>query len=405
MIRATRHPKTSDHSLRHFKDVNEKRLYLVWLGITLCRTSSFVFNLYFMWVIVVKYDSIFLSTLVPTISLLGYVIISLPEGFILDRFNSSYVGFISTILLLFAYVTLLFSRTLETIYTVDIISSILTAILFDAFIKSSKEIMDDSKNSTVSALNQLGSGLSNVLGIIMAGIILVSAREYLVYVLISLTLIGLLSGKPFEIRKDREKRPRKGEVRHAVKMLVPIMFLALLLNGLFVSLMIFGPTIIYIILKKGSDSFTLFEIGIPMGTLVGGIIAAEVERKLERADVMFFSILIMGILLILISISRTLIIDVPAMFFIGIFTSFIEVPAFTVILKVIPREIIGEVDAIVFLVFTASAPFMAVIFTLLTPFIAVTTILLYAGIFACLIPVPSYFISKNFLKLRPEEFL
>ena len=177
MIRATRHPKTSDHSLRHFKDVNEKRLYLVWLGITLCRTSSFVFNLYFMWVIVVKYDSIFLSTLVPTISLLGYVIISLPEGFILDRFNSSYVGFISTILLLFAYVTLLFSRTLETIYTVDIISSILTAILFDAFIKSSKDIIDDSKNSTVSSLNQLGSGLSNVLGIIMAGIILVSARE------------------------------------------------------------------------------------------------------------------------------------------------------------------------------------------------------------------------------------
>ncbi len=404
MIRTTRHPKTTDISLRNLRYMSERKMYLIWFGTTLCRTSSFVFNMYFMWVIVVNYNSVLLSTLVPTLSLLGYVIITLPEGVILDRYNSSYVGFIATIILLFTYSLLLLSDSLSTIYVVDIFSSILTAILFDAFIKSSREIVDETEDTKVSALNQIGSSLSNVLGIIGAGIILASARNYLIYILLALSLVGLISGRPFRIDKSEEKHVVKGEVEKALKMLVPVLILALLLNGLFVSLMIFGPTIIHIVLHKGSNSFTLFELGIPLGTLMGGIIAAEIERKLENASIIFLGVLSMGILLLTISVSRSLYIDVPSMFLIGIFTSFIEVPAFTIILKIIPGEIIGRVDAVVFLVFTASAPFMATVFTVLSPYIPVTTLLMYSGVIACLITVPSYYIMKNFISLKPMEF-
>ncbi|MGP6238897.1 MFS transporter [Cuniculiplasma sp. SKW4] len=405
MIRATKHPKTTEISIKNFRNISERKIYLMWLGITLCRTSSFVFNLYFMWIIVVQYNSVLLSTLVPTLSLLGYVIISLPEGIILDKLNSSYVGFIATIILIFTYSALFFKNTLTVIYIVDILASILTAILFDAFIKSSREIADESEDSKISALNQIGSSLSNVLGIIMAGIILISASKYLMYILIALSLIGLFSGKPFKIDKIQEKKYIKGEVESALKILVPVMILALLLNGLFVSLMIFGPDIIHIILHRGSNAFTLFELGIPLGTLLGGIVAAEMERKLENALIMFLSVLSMGILLLIISGSVSLYVDISAMFIIGILTSFIEVPSFTIILRIVPREIIGRVDAVVFLVFTASAPVMATIFTLLTPFVPVSTLLTYAGIVACILPIPSYFIMKKFVSLRPMEFI
>ena len=404
MIRATRHPKTSEISLRNAGSLSDRKMYLIWLGITLCRTSSFVFNLYFMWVIVVQYNSVLLSTLIPTLSLVGYVIISLPEGVILDKFNSSYVGFLATIVLIFTYSMLLFSDHLVTIYSVDILSSILTAILFDAFIKSSREIVDETEDSKISALNQIGSSLSNVLGIIMAGIILISARSYLIYILIVLSLIGLISGRPFKINKTKEKTYVKGELEKALKILVPVMILALLLNGLFVSLMIFGPDIIHIILHRGSNAFTLFELGIPLGTLLGGLIAAEIERKLENSSTIFLGILFMGILLLIISGSKSLYIDILSMFLIGIFSSFIEVPAFTIILKIVPREIIGRVDAVVFLVFTASAPFMATIFTILIPYIPVPTLLTYTGIIATLLPIPAFFIMKKFVALKPMEF-
>jgi MFS family permease len=404
MIRATRHPKTSEISLRNAGSLSDRKMYLIWLGITLCRTSSFVFNLYFMWVIVVQYNSVLLSTLIPTLSLVGYVIISLPEGVILDKFNSSYVGFLATIVLIFTYSMLLFSDHLITIYSVDILSSILTAILFDAFIKSSREIVDETEDSKISALNQIGSSLSNVLGIIMAGIILISARSYLIYILIVLSLIGLISGRPFKINKTKEKTYVKGELEKALKILVPVMILALLLNGLFVSLMIFGPDIIHIILHRGSNAFTLFELGIPLGTLLGGLIAAEIERKLENSSTIFLGILFMGILLLIISGSKSLYIDILSMFLIGIFSSFIEVPAFTIILKIVPREIIGRVDAVVFLVFTASAPFMATIFTILIPYIPVPTLLTYTGIIATLLPIPAFFIMKKFVALKPMEF-
>ena len=42
------------------------------------RLASIMFYIYYMWMLMVKYDSVFLVSLIPTLSLAGYLVIESP---------------------------------------------------------------------------------------------------------------------------------------------------------------------------------------------------------------------------------------------------------------------------------------------------------------------------------------
>ena len=53
--------------------------YLV--GRNIIRVAYFIFNIFFIWRTIVAYNSVFLAGLIPTFSLLGYLIIVIQEDF------------------------------------------------------------------------------------------------------------------------------------------------------------------------------------------------------------------------------------------------------------------------------------------------------------------------------------
>ena len=63
-------------------DYNKWNTFLKYLvGRNIIRVAYFIFNIFFIWRTIVAYNSVFLTGLIPTFSLLGYLIIVIQEGF------------------------------------------------------------------------------------------------------------------------------------------------------------------------------------------------------------------------------------------------------------------------------------------------------------------------------------
>jgi len=89
-----------------------KRFLRFWIAQFFIRLNVWIFYVYFIWVITVKNHSVFLGGMIPTFSLLGYLIVLIPEGYILDRWNRSAVMFFSSVMLVLLYSSLAFNETL-----------------------------------------------------------------------------------------------------------------------------------------------------------------------------------------------------------------------------------------------------------------------------------------------------
>ena len=127
-------------------DYNQWNKFLKYLmGRNIIRVAYFIFNIFFVWRTIVAYNSVFLAGLIPAFSLLGYLIIVIPEGHILDRHNRGTVFRISSLLLAFTYLILVYSDSLAIVYLVALVSSILSSINSDAFNTILKETMNEEK--------------------------------------------------------------------------------------------------------------------------------------------------------------------------------------------------------------------------------------------------------------------
>ena len=91
-------------------DYSQWNMFLHYLmGRNIIRVVYFIFNIFFIWRTIVAYNSVFLAGMIPVFSLLGYLIIVIPEGHILDRYNRGNVFRISSCLLAFTATALTLS--------------------------------------------------------------------------------------------------------------------------------------------------------------------------------------------------------------------------------------------------------------------------------------------------------
>ncbi|MEM3227232.1 MAG: MFS transporter, partial [Thermoplasmata archaeon] len=324
-----------------------KKFLRFWIAQFFIRLNVWVFYVYFIWVITVKNHSVFLGGMIPTFSLLGYLAILIPEGYILDRWNRSTIMFLSSIMLIVLYGSLFFNQTLLWIYVIDILSSMLASITFDAFFTISKEIVDEKYFPKVSAFSQISMNISGIFGILIGGLSILTSQFIFFYILIIVSIIGSIFNLPYVSAKTKYEKYRYTDILKFLKKFVFLLIILFIVNGLFISLDVYSSGLIYFILHSTSIYYTLFLGGYPVGGLLGAIFGNKIANKLEDPWKISILIALMGMMIIGISQSRTVLLDPIFTFILGFLISLLMIPLMAFMMRVIPNEMIGRVNAFI----------------------------------------------------------
>ena len=377
----------------------KNKLFLrFWVAQFIIRLTTFIFYIYFIWIIVVEYKSIFLAGLIPAFSLLGYFIILIPEGYILDKFNRSLISFIFTIILSFSYSLLIFSNNLLLVYIVDIISSISSSITFDAFSTITKEVVDKEMYRNASAYLQISINFASIIGIITGGIS-IYLQNYFPYIITIFSLFAIFLNFPYKLKIEREKKYSYGDVIKFLKKFLTFLIIGLIINGLFVSIDVYSSGLIYFVLKSNFIFYTLFILGFSIGGFIGALWGNKVAKKLENALLLGIFIFLEGTFMIFIALNRIVIFDPILTFFMGFFVSLINIPITALFLTVVPNEMIGRFNSFVTMIIVGAQPLMATLFSILSNYFNILYIIFLTGLFMIIVSIPTYISINKLLKL------
>ena len=378
-------------------DYNQWTKFLKYLvGRNIIRVAYFIFNIFFIWRTIVAYNSVFLAGLIPTFSLLGYLIIVIPEGHILDRHNRGAMFRISAFLLVFTYLVLFYSDNLIIVYTVALTSSILSSINSDAFNTILKETVNEEKIQSAVSLSQGTNAVSELSGIIAGGILLYLPFEFLALTLFSLPVISLLFGLGKTLNRSGmvDKYGFRGAYR-IILVLVPFLLLSLLLNGLFISLDVFGSGLIHIILHGSPLDYSLFIAGFPFGIIIGSLFTGKLSNIIAKISTISTLLIPMGIVLFLIAISRNIYLDIALGIVLGVIVIFVNIGLQTIFMKAIPDGVIGRVNSLVTIFSIGGSPLMAALFSILSNYFYFPYIMAAAGICAVVVSLPAFAILRD----------
>ncbi len=384
-------------SNENIHDYNQWNKFLKYLmGRNIIRVAYFIFNIFFVWRTIVAYNSVFLAGLIPAFSLLGYLIIVIPEGHILDRHNRGTVFRISSLLLAFTYLILVYSDSLAIVYLVALVSSILSSINSDAFNTILKETVNEEKIQSAVSLSQGTNAVSELSGIIAGGILLYLPFEFLAITLFSLPVISLLFGLGKTLNRSGmvDKYGFRGAYR-IILVLVPFLMLSLLLNGLFISLDVFGSGLIHIILHGTPFDYSLFIAGFPFGIIVGSLFTGKLSGVIAKTGTISILLVPMGIVLLFIALSRIIYLDIALGILLGVIVIFINIGLQTIFMKAIPDGVMGRVNSLVTIFSIGGSPLMAALFSILSNYFYFPYIMAAAGICAVVVSLPAFRILKN----------
>lgn len=363
-----------------------------------------MFAIFFMWRLITQYNSIFLVSLIPSLSLLGYITISIPEGYLLDKFDRSKIMFISTIIIFSIYSLLLFFHSLLLIYLVDLLSSIFSIISADIFYTIVKDVVSSQEMSKIMAYNAIGAALAQILGTVLGG--LSAAFDPAIFpvllTIISLVAIPLAYPVKFTIYKTKEEL-NYSHVSKIIKIFLPFLLISLVINGIFVAIDVFASGYFYDILHSGALGYTAFLLAYSIGSLIGGIIGNRVSGKLDNPRI--FALIIASFSFLFYSIALVKIVYIQPIFtlLLGIGVSLINIPIQATLTRLIPTEIFGRTNSAIMIFLTSVSPFMAIIYGILSNFLSLETIFLILGTLLLVTSVPTFITANKLLKLREED--
>ena len=351
----------------------------------IARFSNTAYYIYFMWEIIANYHSVFLVSLIPGFSMLGYFIIAIPEGSIIDKYDRHIIYIAVNVLMVITYSFMFFGRGLFIIYAVDFLSSMFMWVISDDFRALTKEIIPADHMAKAQAADQFTSGIFTLAGILLGGIF-IFMRYYSVYtILIGISLLAMgmvfISGTIRVSHRSLVKNGFGGTIK-IIKNIIPFLLLTMLLNGLFVALDVFASGLIYIVMHATSIYYTFFIAGFPAGMLVGGLISMQSFFKgyLNSNKLLAFYVFIVGGIFVLISFNRVPILDGIGTFVLGIILAFINIYIETMIMNSIPSSITGKFNSLTAMFSVSASPVMAFVFGYLSKFLYFPYIITIVGI-------------------------
>ncbi|WOE51855.1 MFS transporter [Sulfuracidifex metallicus] len=367
----------------------------------LLRTSSMGFSIFFMWEIVVKYHSVFLVSLIPTFSLLGYLIITLPIGYVLDKVNKSKVIFLFSVMTVLVYFLLIFVQSLIYIYAVDFLSFMLYMGSGDAYYSSIKEIVSEDLSGAMS-LNTVGRAGSGIAGTALGGSVAYFDPASLPFILVVMALVAASLSFPFKSVSSKDSTIYSfSHVSKVIKLILPLLLMGLLINGAFTAIDVYSSGLFHLILHVNAIYYTAFLMAFSIGELLGGVVGGRI--KVLKEGLVSSLISLFGLSFILISITREPLVDVLLSLLVGIGTSLVNIPLDTLLTSLIPNKMMGRTNSIIQIFLLSSSPVMATLYGILATLFGIINVLFAVGVFGILMGIPSFFVIKKFKGMKEED--
>ncbi|BBG27939.1 MFS transporter [Sulfuracidifex tepidarius] len=385
-------------------DINFTRL---WMARNLLRTSNLGFSIFFMWEIIVIYHSVFLVSLLPALSLVGYLILTLPLGYVLDKISKSKIMFLFSILTFVIYATLVLFQSLYLIYGVDLLSFMLYMGSGDAYYSSIKELVTENELPKAMSFNAVGRAASEIAGTIMGGLSAYFVPKFFPVLLVIISLSCVFLSYPIkQDEKNKElfqKTYSYHQVWKVIRLMLPLLLLGLVVNGAFTALDVYSSALFHQILHVSAIYYTLFLLTFSIGAFVGGILGGKVSEKL--IDERFISIITsaFGFAFVLIAFLRAPLLESTISFMIGIGISMVNIPLETLMMRVIPKRIMGRTNSLIQVFLMGSSPLMAIFYGFVATLIGIVNVLILVGIFGVLLGIPTFFVIRDFKKVKESD--
>jgi len=369
----------------------------------LTSTSITAFIIFYMWIVVSRYHSVFLAGLIITIYLAVELALAIPIGHLIDRFNNTRLNLLSSVLVLGGFGLLLFNDNLPFIYSATVISVLGQALKIDSFSAIIKKHLPEESFKKANSVNFATGSVSSLVGTVIGGFSIIYISRYFVYVIVMIAVASIFLAKPVQeksYRPEENKMSMVGEMKSVgifLKRIAGFLVLAFFLNGLFISLDTYSSGLFNIVLKSTAFYYTLFSLAVPLGMISGTPIANIKYFRGDRPVFISFLMLVFSPLIIVLSIGRSPILDILIAFAIGVILPLINIPISTKLMKAIPHSIYGKVTAVVKIFTQGASPVMGAVFASLVIFFNIPTVLLWVGIlvvpltFYGLIIIPKFF--------------
>ena len=368
---------------------------------------SNAFTVYFLWKIVVAFKSVFLAGLIPTISLASDLIMVVPIGHLIDRFNSTKLGMLSSLILVSGVAILLIGKSIFLIYTATVLITIGVTTKGDTISATTKKNLNTEQFMSANQ-NLQGAGYASALiGTLFGGFSIVYLTGYFVFVIFIMAIVSLLLSFPIkESQSAKEPVTVRSQLSSALGFLKRITgFLAVgfVLNGLIVSLDVFSSGLFHIVLKVNPIYYTLFVAFLSVGGITGSFASGLLKQRVNNAQRISLLILLYSPAILFIALVKSAIGDITDSFLIGFLLPVINIPLSVNLMKVVPRNIYGKVMAFLRVFLGGATPALAAVFSFLAIFFSVSSILLFVGIVLFPVCALSFKVLPKFFAMANNE--
>ena len=374
---------------------------------------SNAFTVYFLWMIVVAFRSVFLAGLIPTISLASDLIMVVPIGHLIDRFNSSKLGMISSLILVLGVTFLFIGKSIFLIYTATVLITLGVTMKGDTLSATIKKNLDTEQFMSANQSLQGAGYASALIGTLFGGFSIIYLTRYFVPIIFIMAIASFLLSFPIkESQNPKDKvnlRSQLSSTLGFLKRITGFLAVGFVLNGLIVSLDVFSSGLFHLVLKVNPIYYTLFIAFLSIGGIIGSFASGFLKQRINSAQRISLLILLYSPAILFIAVVKSAIGDIIDSFLIGFLLPVINIPLSVNLMKVIPRNIYGKAMAFLRVFLGGATPALAAVFSFLALFFSVNSIFLYVGI--ALFPVcalsfkvlPKFFAMANEIPVNPEK--
>jgi len=364
--------------------------------------------IFYSWLIVSIFHSVFLAGMLITITLAIEIGFSFPIGHLIDVFNNTTLNFYSNVIMILGFIILLFSGEIYFIYAATAISVLGWAIKLDTFSAIIKKHLSENLFKKANSLNNVTNSLSSILGTIMGGVSIILFPNYFKYILLAISTAAAILSVPVPEKSFKSEGRIQSfvkDVREAglfIRKISGFLILAFFLNGLFISLDTYSSGLFKIVLKSSPLLYTIFSMSVPIGIIMGTPLANVGYFRKDRPFAISILVLLFSPFLIILSISKSPLLDIFDALLIGMILPIINIPLLTRLMKLVPKSIYGKVMAFLKIFTGGASPVMGAIFSFFVIFASIPIILLYVGILVIPLTLYGIWMIPRFFRLTPE---
>lgn len=364
------------------------------------------FLVFFLWFIVKDYNSVFFAGMTATVYLAVEIIASVPIGHLIDRVNSTVIGFASSVIAAVGPALLFFGYSLPVIYTATAFITLGLTMKGDSFSATMKKHLSEDQFLAGNSWNQAAGFASTLAGTVAGGAAIIYFSGYVSYVLLGVSLASIVSSWPVRETVEKSSGGVMREMASAIgfyRKILGFVVVGFIINGLFESLDVYSSGLFHIVLNASPVYYTLFIASISIGGIIGTLPASRMKQKHSTGIMISLMIFLYAPMFLILSINRNPAIDVVDAFTIGIFLSLINVPLQSKLMKIVPRNIYGKIMAFLRIFLSGSTPVMAAIFSSIALFDPVNVILFYIGILLFPVTILAFAVIPRFMRLEPGD--